>query len=472
MKSFQISITYSLRTIYICIITSCVLFLQGRSILMSQSVEKSFEIEPPVSTNVIYESRERQDLLDENSPKGLRVVQITTDPNLVSHNVYMESHIFTPDSRRFIFVRQGNRWLCDIEDNFSLIQITDEEGTSSSFRRGAAVSPDGKWMYYIVDETLSAEGRFKLKRVSLENFTRETLLTIAGAVPGTNYTPTRFYGYTSLSSDGRRLCAYAFLGDGKTENAPFGILVFDLENPSVKIIFKGKEFCNMHLQYCRSLDPVLSHDILIQHNHGSTYDLTGKRIKLGGGKGADIHVIRDDGTNWRDVPIGRDGISFCQGHQAWRGRTGSVLSSMTIRSGKRRGQSPILLALPIPTDETTSHLGFNVPDGKYIDITRNIDYPDFDHFCSDISGMHLVSDTYSIDKKTKERIMKLVIGTLNPGENPELKAQYLLNTKTSGNNPAHPHPFFSPDTRMIFFNSDESGQTQIYMVTGYKFPEF
>ena len=68
--------------------------------------------------------------------------------------------------------------------------------------------------------------------------------------------------------------------------------------------------------------------------------------------------------------------------------------------------------------------------------------------------------------------MKLVIGTLNPGENPELKAQYLLNTKTSGNNPAHPHPFFSPDTRMIFFNSDESGQTQIYMVTGYKFPEF
>ena len=133
----------------------------------------------------------------------------------------------------------------------------------------------------------------------------------------------------------------------------------------------------------------------------------------------------------------------------------------------------IFIASPISTDENTSHKGADIPGGKYVDITRNIDEPDCWHLSPDISGMHIVSDTRTIDKATNERIVRLVIGTLSPGENPELKVKYLLNTKTSGNGqPAHPHPFFSPDTRMVFFNSDESGLPQVYMVTGYKFPEF
>ena len=123
----------------------------------------------------------------------------------------------------------------------------------------------------------------------------------------------------AISSDCKRLCAQCFLGDGKTENAPFGILVFDIEKRSVKVLenplFEGQHYNNMHLQYCPSTDPELSHDILIQHNHGSVIDATGRYSKLVGGAGADIHVIRDDGTNWRDVPLGRDGILRCQEKQ-------------------------------------------------------------------------------------------------------------------------------------------------------------
>ena len=462
MKSFKISLIHLFRFKFI-IITAGLLFLH------CQSIEKNLEIELPVTDNILYESIERPDLLDENSPKGLRVVQISSNINVMNHHVYMESHVFTPDSRRFVFNRLGNYWLCDIENNFGLRQITAESGDI-----GPSVSSYGKWMYYIVDKSLTPEGLFKLKRVSLDNFTRETLLTVKGPIPGTNYTPSRFYGLSSISSDDKRLCTFAFLGDGKTEMAPWGLLVFDLENPSVKLIFKEEEFLNMHIQYSRSLDPVLSHDILVQHNHGSMYDVTGLRTRLvGGEKGADIHVIRDDGTNWRDIPIGRDGISFCQGHQAWRGRMGSCISSMSVRGEPHKGEAPILIALPVPTDETTSHLGFAVPGGKYTDITRNIDRPGFHHFGLDDSGMYLTSDFYRTDKKTGKRNINLVIGTISPGENPELKMQYLLNTKTSGKGqPAHVHPFFSPDTRTVFFNSDESGLPQIYMAAGYKFPEF
>src|SRR5512139_162191 len=39
----------------------------------------------------------RPDLLDSNSPKGLEVIQLTTDTEVPSAHVYMESQIFTMD---------------------------------------------------------------------------------------------------------------------------------------------------------------------------------------------------------------------------------------------------------------------------------------------------------------------------------------------------------------------------------------
>ena len=94
----------------------------------------------------IRESRRRQNLLDSDSPEGLQVLQITTDPHLISHHMYPESHMFTADSRKFIFHRMGvegdaggEYWLCDIEDGFSVRRITEAGET----RGGVAISPDG-----------------------------------------------------------------------------------------------------------------------------------------------------------------------------------------------------------------------------------------------------------------------------------------------------------------------------------------
>jgi hypothetical protein len=429
-------------------------------------MSEKYPVEPPVYSEIIRESRERPDLLDENSPEGLQMVQITTNQAVGSHNVYTEAQVFTPDSRKFVFIRQRNIWLCDIEDDFSLRQITDEKGAMAP-----SVSPDGKWMYYLVNNTSTFGGALFLKRVSLDNFERQTVLKLEGPVPGTKFRPNGYFTVSSISSDGKRFCIGVFLGDGKTVNAPFGLLVFDLEEPSVRLVFQDKCFHNMHPQYCRSTDPELSHDIMLQNNHGDSLLVTGRCVRSVTGREGDLHVIRDDGTNWRDVPVGRDSVQFIQGHEQWLGRTGYVLSAMRIRDGERAGDRPIFLAWPVPTDEKTRHMGVKIPGGKYVEITRNIVDADIWHFSSDLTGKYLVSDTHRIDKKTKKPLVRLVLGTLSREESPELKIVHLLNTGSSGRNPAHPHPFFSPDNRMVFFNSDIDGTVQIFMVTGYKFPE-
>ncbi len=80
-------------------------------------------------------------------------------------------------------------------------------------------------------------------------------------------------------------------------------------------------------------------DILIQENHGNVCDARGAITQLTGGAGADIHVIRDDGTDFRNLPWGRDGNEFCQGHQCWRGRSEWAITSTGDRASLPRPSS-------------------------------------------------------------------------------------------------------------------------------------
>jgi hypothetical protein len=56
----------------------------------------------------------------------------------------------------------------------------------------------------------------------------------------------------------------------------------------------------------------------------------------------------------------------------------------------------------------------------------------------------------------------------DPGSDPVSSVTELLDTRANINIPnpgiCHPHPFFSPDGTMAFFNSNESGSVQAYMV--------
>jgi len=74
----------------------------------------------------------------------------------------------------------------------------------------------------------------------------------------------------------------------------------------------------------------------------------------------------------------------------------------------------------------------------------------------------LITDAAPFDKGGRI----FVAGLGEPGKDPLRHWRYLLNPKSSCKKQAHIHPFLSPDGKSGFFNSDESGVLQAYLVRG------
>jgi len=405
----------------------------------------------------------RPDLLPDGAKKGLEVYQMT-DEAMPSCHVYMEAQIFTPDSRRLILHRSAHphgsdpldpehRFLvCDLAKGGALSPITNELGTT-----GPSISPDGRWLYYFINETRPGGGRLTLMRVGLDGGGRETLAVLDEPVAGTDFTPSRPYPLSTISSDGKRIAISAFLGDGTTENAPWGLLVFHIEEGRVNIPVHWQSWCNMHPQYSRSLDPEQGRDILIQENHGNQCDASGACTRLTGGNGADIHVIQDDGSDFRDMPWGRDGNEFCQGHQCWRGRSDRAITSTGTR---QPAESQLIEGLAAPH---VGHAGITTPGGVRNDLSRSVSSPDFHHFATDLAGDLLITDSGPRDSGGGIHVARL---PQSEGDALE-EVRFLLSPLSSWQKDTHIHPFLSPDGMTGFFNSDESGVLQAYMVRGW-----
>ena len=405
----------------------------------------------------------RPDLLDNKSPQGIEVFQLTAFTDMPSSHLYMEAQIFTPDSKHFMLhcsakahgsnMRDPRHQYirCDIDDGCSLHSLTYETGATA-----ASVSPYGKYLYYFVNETSVGGGQLTLKRVNMDGNDRLTVLVIDKPLPDTSYRPSIPYPLSTISSDGKRLALSAFLGNGQTENAPFGLMVFDVEKATVSLIISGPSWCNMHPQYCRSTDTEAVHDLLIQENHGNVTTPTGSTTQLTGGAGADIHVIRDDGTNFRDMPWGRDGNEFCQGHQCWRGKSSWAITSTSCHNPSEaqliEGKAVI----------HSDHLGILTPGGLRNDISKTFPNPHFYHFATDSAGKRLVSDGGYMDKRAGIYLAELGM----EGNEPAIKFTYLISPMSTCVKDSHIHPFLSPDGRLAFFNSDETGQLQAYLIRG------
>lgn len=401
----------------------------------------------------------RPDLLEPGAGSGLEILQLTADPDIPSSHVYMEAQVFTPDSKRFVFHRSAHPHgsirtdprhqyvLCDIEHGFALHPLTDELGTT-----GPSISPDGLFLYYLVDET-GSDGPLTLKRVKLDGTGRETLLVIDAQLPGTRFRPTRVYSLSSISSDGKKLAISACL-DRTVTPVEYGLMVFDLENPCVEVVLHGSTWANVHPQFCRSTDPVLRRDILIQENHGHRMSAGGEQLPRDDAAGLDIHVIRDDGTDFRTLPWGRDGKEYCEGHQCWRGRSGWAITSVGVESGAELIESR-------PVSQST-HVGLKTPVGIRNRLTRDFADPQFHHFATDLAGRWVITDY----RKAAPDARIYLARTGREGQHPLTEFTCLARPRPSGAKTSHMHPFLSPDGRMAFFNSDESGQLQAYMIRG------
>ena len=404
----------------------------------------------------------RDDLLAPGAPGGTEVWQLTTGP-LPSSHVYMEAQIFTPDSKRFVLHRSAHphgsdkddpehRYLlCDVDNPAELVPITHELGAT-----GPSISPDGEFLYYFVNRTQLGGGRLTLNRVRLDGTGRCELACVDGPLDGTPGGPSRVYPLSTISSDGQRIAISAFFGDGETASAPFGLMVFGTTTGSVDLVLSGPSWCNLHPQYCRSADPDASHDILVQENHGCVFDTAGKVSASVSGQGADIHVIRDDGSDFRTMPWGRDGDEACQGHQCWRGRLTWAITSTGTRSVR---EQQLIEGLPCAD---VGHRGLTSPGAVRNDLSRDFDGPHFYHFATDIEGDRLISDYRNPDGS--DAVYVFALG--EPGRDPLLAARCLVNSRSSWSKACHVHPFLSPDGRTGFFNSDETGLLQAYMVRG------
>ena len=408
--------------------------------------------------------KQRPDMLSPTSPSGLEVFQLTAEEDVPGSHIYMEAQIFTPDSRRLILHRSAHPHgsdpqdpehkylICDLESTGELIPIVEELGATAP-----SVSPDGEILYYFINETEPGGGALTLKRVNMDGTERAVVLKIDGPLPGTDLRPSRPYPLSTISSDGARIALSGFLGDGRTENAPWGLMVFDIDKARVELVIRGQTWCNMHPQYIRSLDPEASHDIMIQENHGNECDPMGIFTRLTGGEGADIHLIRDDGTHLRDLPWGRDGNEFCQGHQCWIGRSTWAITSTSTREPR---SARLIAGQGAPH---VGHQGIGTPGGIRNDLSRTVPRPDFYHFATDIAGRRLISDSGPRDQGGS-----IYLADLPEDGNAALEnVTRLLTPGSSWQKTTHIHPFLSPDGRMGFFNSDESGILQAYMVRGW-----
>ena len=411
--------------------------------------------------------RPRPDLIEPDLPRGLEVFQLTTEA-LPSCHVYPLASVFTPDSRRVLLHRAAHahgsdprdpehRYLmCDVKTG-EMVPLTDERGTIAP-----CVSLDGSYLYYFVNETVPGDGRLTLKRVRSDGTARETLFVMDGPLPGTRDRPSRPYPISSISSDGQRLALSVFLGDGRTEHADWGILIFDLERGTVEVPLRGPQYCRMCVYYCPSPDPAHAHDLLFDECHGSISDPAGVVLQVTSGAGVDHHLLRDDGTDLRDLPFGRDGVETA-GRFVWWGLTDRVISGVVTRPTVDGRPTKVRRIAAGTAGAHAEHAGRQTPGAWRRELMDERPYPDFQHLSVDNAGRQLIADTDANDQGGLIYLADLPENESGTLEN----VRVLLRPRTSWRKTTHTHPCLSPDGRAAFFNSDESGVFQAYMVRGW-----
>jgi hypothetical protein len=405
---------------------------------------------------------------DAKSPRGIRVTQPAAGLAW-AYLIYPDQPSFLRDGRSFVFHSSEGPQVC-----YPGARTRTRKLFKDAKGRPLVVTFDGRYAYY-AEYGDKKGGSMTLFRKDLETFRSETLFRAEGKLPGVKLAASKFHPAT-VSSDNRRVAAGMFLGDGKTKDAPFGLVVLDLDRGEARVAAEDRDFFNMHLQYCRSAEPGAEHDLLVQMNHGSHTDETGK-VLCGLGppseKGVDIHVVRDDGTDWRDLPWGRDGRESLIGHQIWRGATRAAatvtLENLDTSYGWADGsRQEVVAGWPVKAPRN-AHRGLLTPGGKRVFLSKGYKHGRFCHLCCDSSGLKFVFDTFPVFDGERAG-MQIFIGSARNADSP-LKFKYILNTRITFGAEAgyHAHPILSPDGTRLLFNSRASGAKQFYMVTDFEY---
>jgi len=426
---------------------------------------------------------ERDEFRTPCSPEQLQIVQICNDPARDSEAFYLDMPSWSADSSRLLFFRGASDdgvqapgcWLCEVQEDFAIRPACEYRDGYGNMEYGAqhdghsfgcVLSPDGQNLYQLAYRA----GQVEVVQIDLNTMAQTTVC----ATPA----PLRARGSLSISADGERIAFGVFLGDGIVEGAPWGAIIFNVRTGHAHAIEFGNGYRNMHCQYSRNPVAPHVHDLCLNANLPRLSDGSWLTPPDGSWRwqdvppdadelGSALHVVRDDGANWRVVPIGRDRQMLSGGHCNWRGQGSSIVASV-YHYPPGRWRAPLIEAYPLPvTEEAQLWMGIHAPGAAPIDLTRHVARADACHFGFDESGRHFVSDS---DGYATAAYSFMYTGTyVEPdGEPPYVTARYLLLPRTSWKTqPAHPHPFFSPDGNYVVFQSDFTGRPQVYIAMGY-----
>jgi hypothetical protein len=401
-----------------------------------------------------------------NKPGCCTVRQVSADPGGATL-IYPDQPSFLHGGRRLIYNSASGPMVCDLETLQSQPLFADGR------KHAVHLSPGGRFVFW--QERPEAEkNAFGIWRRSVDGGDIAQVFQVSEFLPGTEVRGGAFHLHT-VSLDNQRGAGSAWLGDGSQADAPIGVVSIDFERGQACVAASATDFINTHLQYCRSTDPEAGHDLLVQMNHGAHTDATGKvLVHLGppAEGGCDVHVVRDDGTHWRDLPWGRDGRESCIGHQVWRGRSREAVT-VTLQNQDRSygwadsARQEVVAGTPVPAKQDRPHRGRTGRAAHRTCLSRGFSKPRFCHLCCDDSGLQFVCDTFPVydGKRAGMRIFA--------GRAPDMKSpaafRLLLNSciTFNANNGYHAHPIISPDGRAILFNSDVTGKRQVYLVTDF-----
>ena len=442
----------------------------------------------------IIEARECPEMLSTISDPNLEVHQITTDLDSDAHVAAMHlSHaLFTPDSTRCVFVRQRGAGLtdadpargsthplgkvelalCEIDEGFALRTLTDEEHVGAP-----VMTPDGRYLYYFLDQSGEERPRIILKRIDLHDFRTETVLVVDSPVEGVGRVPRggHMYDAASLSRDGTRLStSCSFYQD---DDPLFSDLIIDLERMSIRgFLFQPYDWRPLGTYY-RGRDPRYFHHLLFVHGHRrSGWDAQGQWYNEPDGlaERATLHVRTDEGLPVGSVPIGDEGEGV--DHPVWRGGLYEVVTHTSSFTTAPYWRGIMLMAAPVACAPEDQYKGARIPGARRTELTRFIKRPDLCHHAWDAAGTRVVCDTEGWHGRGPTAYLWLGTVVDDDAGAPYVLPKYLLHPQSSWNGSywLECQPAMSPDCRTIFFNSDylcKPGHPQVFCVRGFTFPE-
>jgi hypothetical protein len=445
------------------------------------------------------EAIERDEFRTPVSPEGLRVVQITNDDRRDSNVGCQNTIRWTPDSRFLLFGRDAAKdgaakagiWICDTEDRFSIRSVYEWDtflfshtpyGREAEGTLAFTLNPDGSGIFLM----RRVKGMLELCRVDIETGRSEATMT-APAPLSTGW-------LLDASSDGQHVVFHVFLGDGKTEGAPWGLRVFDVKNAKTWVVEldnashrgacyrKGGGYCPVELS-SGAYDLVTHVRASPKLSDGSwrtppdgTWRPDAPPEDTSKGYGHTV-IFRDDGSDFprqdldgaRVIPMPRP-PQYIASHACWRGREARSWIASMYNVSPQKWRAPFIETWPATVSGADRKADRDPPEARWVDLTRLVSRADACHFDFDASGRHVVTDT---DGYVLPQTCMLYVGTyVEPeGGDPYFKTRLLGIPRTSWKTQAaHPHPFLSPDGRYAVFQSDFSGRPQVHVAYGFEYP--